>query len=95
MVDLTKSPYEVRTFRPALRIAGAFVATVGLLAAVFDSYWEPILYEYLVGSKVGNMAAYFVPYLPILLIVSGAYLTFRSMRRPLSLSKEEMDDGRF
>ena len=95
MVDLTKSPYEVRTFRPALRVAGMFITTVGLLALVFEAYWEPTVYRYLVSTEVGTMAAYFVPFLPIFLILAGAYLTFRAMHRPLSPSQKQIDDGRF
>ncbi len=95
MVNLTRNPYEIRIFRPVLRAAGMVLATIGVMASVFDSYWKPTAYEYLSGSAIGRIVALFVPYMPIIFIAVGISLTFRSMRRPLKPSKEQMDAGRF
>ena len=81
MVKLSKNPHEIRTFRPALRVAGTIIVLLGLLTSVFHSNWTPKTLEYLSGSAIGQTVALFVPYAPIALITIGAALIFSSVRR--------------
>jgi hypothetical protein len=62
----------------ASKVAGAAAVTVGLLALAFGSLWAPRALEFVSGSSISPVFETLLPFLPILLIASGAFLLVRS-----------------
>jgi hypothetical protein len=90
-VGLTTPPDRAKTRRPLLRATGTMIVLFGIAASIFGDIWKPIAYS-VVGNSVylGSLSTLF-PFLPVLLIVIGAYLILESMQTPLYPSKRDLD----
>jgi uncharacterized membrane protein len=67
---------EAKGVRFALTTAG--VVAVGLVAIAFGSLWASDTLELFARSPIGRALELFVPFLPIFLITSGAFLLIKS-----------------
>ncbi len=65
----------------ALRTAGAAALGTGVLAIGFGSRWAPQTLEHFYRSAVGRTFELAVPFLPIFLIMLGAFLLVESRKR--------------
>ncbi len=64
------------------RFIAVVLVLTGLFLAVFGNIWAPPVFEWLSGSEIGAWLELIVPFLPILLIGSGAALfTFQDASR--------------
>jgi hypothetical protein len=61
----------------ALKASGAGAVTVGLLALAFGSLWASRALELVSGSSIAAVFDTLLPFLPIFLIASGAFLLVR------------------
>lgn len=91
MVDLTREPYEVRTYSLVMKIVGFVVLAIAVLATSFDSYWEPVVIDFLQGSSRLEWLTPIVGSLNWVLIAAGAYCIWKSRQHPLKPSKEELE----
>jgi hypothetical protein len=62
----------------ALQFAGAAAVVIGVLAIGFGSIWAPGALEVFSSSTIGRAFQTFVPFLPIFLIMLGAFLLVKS-----------------
>jgi hypothetical protein len=65
-------------YRFALKAAGWAAVALGLLAIGFGSLWASQTLELFGRSAVGRALELLVPFLPIFLIMGGAYLLVRA-----------------
>ena len=91
MIDLTKPPQETVVRRPFARAIGILLGVVGVAGMALSDIWEPIAYDFLARSGPISLLSAFVPYLSILLIATGGYLTWLSIQRPLYPTKEDLE----
>ena len=64
-----------------MKLAGTVSIVAGLLGICFGSFWASTALGF-VADTVGTSFQTFVPFLPILMIVSGASLLVGSRRQP-------------
>lgn len=69
---------EAKGVRFALATAGVVAVAVGLVAIAFGSLWASDTLELFARSPIGRALELFVPFLPIFLITSGAFLLIKS-----------------
>jgi len=60
--------------KPAIRLAAAALVLAGLYLALFGNVWGPRVFEVLSRSEIGLWLELIVPFLPMVLIASGAAL---------------------
>ena len=60
-------------------VAVALVLT-GMFMVVFGNSWAPLAFELMTGSEVGAWLEHFVPFLPMVIIGSGAALLVSNHR---------------
>jgi hypothetical protein len=77
--DTTGGSNEAGMLQLAMKLAGTVSMVAGVLAICFGSLWASEALEF-VSDTIGEVFEIFVPFLPILLIVSGASLLVRSRR---------------
>ncbi len=78
MTDPTVPPVEVRVAQRALEVAGAAAVLVGVLAIAFGSVWASEALGLSPDNTIGSLLDLIVPFLPILLIMFGAFLLAKS-----------------
>jgi hypothetical protein len=61
-----------------LATAGVAAVAVGLVAIAFGSLWAPDTLELFASSSIGRALEILVPFLPIFLIMFGAFLLVKS-----------------
>ena len=67
--------------RSALLVVGAGVALVGVFALSFGSLWAPDALRFFASHESVRQLALILPFLPMLIIASGAFLVVKSRRR--------------
>jgi len=68
----------MRMIQLSLKITGVAAVTLGVLAIAFGSFWAMDTLELFSSTAIGPAAGTFVPFLPILLILLGAFLLVKS-----------------
>lgn len=67
--------------RIALLVVSAGVALVGVFALSFGSLWAPDALRFFASHESVRQLELILPFLPILIIASGAFLVVKSRRR--------------
>ena len=89
-VNLISDSYINRTFRPKLFVAGVVAMAVSLILMSFDSYWEPVVYEFLRNHESLSFVIGFVPYFGNLAMFIGIYLFIKAKQRPSIVTEDEI-----
>ncbi|MCH8840947.1 MAG: hypothetical protein IH831_09820 [Planctomycetes bacterium] len=63
------------------KIVGFVAVSFGAFTAIFGSFWASRTMQIFSDNPLGPLLDYFVPFLPIFLMLFGAYLLTSSRRR--------------
>ncbi len=82
-MEQSNSLNAARPVHVAFRIAGIGTVSFGAYMAVFGSNWASRTMQVLSDNPLGPVLGLFAPFLPIFLMLFGAYLLTNTRRRPL------------
>ncbi len=78
---------------------GLIILVFGMASLLLKQYWEPMFTNLFFASGYSAVDVKFYMYVigfyPIVCVVVGGYLTYRSREKPLRPSKKEVDEGKF
>ncbi len=62
------------------KLVGVMIAVVGLVMIALGAQWAAAALSLVADSALGNLRELVIPFVPILLIASGAWILVRSQR---------------
>ncbi len=80
-MEQSNSSNVARPVHVVFRIAGIAAVSFGAYMAIFGSFWASTTMQVFSDSPFGPVLDYFVPFLPIFLMLFGAYLLTNSRRQ--------------
>ena len=78
MTDRAEQPSDASMIQLALKITGAAAVIVGVLGIGFGSFWASETLQFFDSTTIGRALELLVPFLPISLIMFGAFLLVKS-----------------
>ncbi len=80
MMEQSSSSNAGRAERAVFKIVGFVAASSGASMAAFGTFWASRTMQVFEDNPLGPVLSYFVPFLPIFLILFGAYLLTSARR---------------
>lgn len=89
----------LRIIEPRYKLAGNVSLAIGMVIVFFRSFWEPMVFKYLVSVAISAETARYIVFclsnIPFVLLAIGGFLLCKAREKPLRPTAKDVKHGKF